>query len=107
MPGRRAKILSAADVGDLLVFASCTRHPSKRLVHEQDLGIADENLRKPVLSVVVPALVESSHDRADQPFALTQGELEHHPQSQSRLNNEPDRPASFEAAPSNLPAPPH
>ncbi len=32
-------------------------------------------------------------------------------QSQSRLiassNNEPDRPASFEAAPSTLPAPPH
>jgi hypothetical protein len=27
MPGRRAKILSGADVGDLLVFASCTRHP--------------------------------------------------------------------------------
>src|SRR5712675_670531 len=26
MPGKRAKILSAADVGDLLVFASCTRH---------------------------------------------------------------------------------
>ena len=25
MPGKRAKILSAADVGDLLVFASCTR----------------------------------------------------------------------------------
>src|ERR1700720_3119599 len=26
MPGKRAKILSEADVGDLLVFASCTRH---------------------------------------------------------------------------------
>jgi integrase len=26
MAGKRAKILSAADVGDLLVFASCTRH---------------------------------------------------------------------------------
>ena len=27
MPGKRAKILSIADVGDLLAFASCTRHP--------------------------------------------------------------------------------
>ena len=26
MPGIGAKLLSAADVGDLLVFASCTRH---------------------------------------------------------------------------------
>src|SRR6266852_2951249 len=27
MPGRRAKILSSFDVGDLLIFASCTRQP--------------------------------------------------------------------------------
>ena len=27
MAGKRAKILAAADVSDLLVFASCTRHP--------------------------------------------------------------------------------
>src|SRR4249919_2418905 len=27
MPGRQAKILSYPDVRDLLVFASCTRHP--------------------------------------------------------------------------------
>ena len=27
MPGKRAKILAAPDVNDLLVFASCTRHP--------------------------------------------------------------------------------
>jgi integrase/recombinase XerD len=27
MPGKRAKILSITDVGDLLVYASCTRHP--------------------------------------------------------------------------------
>jgi integrase len=27
MPGRQAKILSSADVDDLLVFASCTRNP--------------------------------------------------------------------------------
>src|SRR6202030_4689978 len=27
MAGKRAKILSMADVGDMLVFASCTRHP--------------------------------------------------------------------------------
>jgi integrase len=26
MSGKRAKILSTSDVGDLLVFASCTRH---------------------------------------------------------------------------------
>jgi integrase len=26
MPGKQAKILSAGDVNDLLVFASCTRH---------------------------------------------------------------------------------
>src|SRR6202171_2261381 len=32
MPGRRAKILSGADVGDLLVFASCTRHPLRNTV---------------------------------------------------------------------------
>src|ERR1700730_10920360 len=32
MPGKRAKILSAADVGDLLVFASCTRHPLRNRV---------------------------------------------------------------------------
>src|ERR1700738_2577565 len=32
MPGRRAKILSAPDVGDLLIFASCTRHPLRNAV---------------------------------------------------------------------------
>jgi integrase len=32
MLGRRAKILSAPDVGDLLVFASCTRHPLRNTV---------------------------------------------------------------------------
>jgi integrase len=32
MPGRRAKILSAPDVSDLLVFASCTRHPLRNAV---------------------------------------------------------------------------
>jgi integrase len=32
MPGRQAKILSMADVGDLLVFASCTRHPLRNRV---------------------------------------------------------------------------
>jgi integrase len=32
MPGRRAKILSIADVGGLLAFASCTRHPLRNAV---------------------------------------------------------------------------
>src|SRR5258708_15222276 len=32
MPGRRAKILSAADVGDLLIFASCTRQSLRNTV---------------------------------------------------------------------------
>jgi hypothetical protein len=32
MPGKRAKVLAAADVGDLLVFASCTRHPLRNTV---------------------------------------------------------------------------
>jgi hypothetical protein len=32
MPGKRAKILSAADVGDLVVFASCTRQPLRNTV---------------------------------------------------------------------------
>src|SRR5215468_6785352 len=32
MPGKRAKILSMADVGDLLAFASCTRHPLRNAV---------------------------------------------------------------------------
>jgi integrase len=32
MPGKRAKILSAPDVHDLLVFASCTRHPLRNIV---------------------------------------------------------------------------
>jgi integrase len=32
MPGKRAKILSAPDVHDLLVFASCTRHPLRNAV---------------------------------------------------------------------------
>jgi integrase len=32
MPGKRAKILSVADVGDLLAFASCTRHPLRNTV---------------------------------------------------------------------------
>jgi integrase len=32
MPGRRAKILSIADVGDLLGFASCTRHSLRNAV---------------------------------------------------------------------------
>src|SRR5437660_12725622 len=32
MPGKRAKILSTADVGDLLLYASCTRHPLRNKV---------------------------------------------------------------------------
>ena len=32
MPGRQAKTLSAADVDDLLVFASCTRNPLRNAV---------------------------------------------------------------------------
>jgi integrase/recombinase XerD len=32
MPGRQAKILSYPDVSDLLVFASCTRHPLRNAV---------------------------------------------------------------------------
>jgi integrase len=32
MPGKQAKILSIADVGDLLAFASCTRHPLRNAV---------------------------------------------------------------------------
>jgi integrase len=32
MPGRQAKILSSADVNDLLVFASCTRNPLRNRV---------------------------------------------------------------------------
>jgi integrase len=32
MPGKQAKILSIADVGDLLVFASCTRYPLRNAV---------------------------------------------------------------------------
>ena len=32
MPGRRAKILSPADINDLLVFASCTRNPLRNRV---------------------------------------------------------------------------
>jgi hypothetical protein len=32
MPGKRAKILFSFDVGDLLVFASCTRHPLRNQV---------------------------------------------------------------------------
>ena len=32
MPGKRAKILSAPDVSDLLVFASCTRHRLRNTV---------------------------------------------------------------------------
>src|SRR6202163_2947159 len=32
MAGKRAKILSKADVGDLLVYASCTRHPLRNTV---------------------------------------------------------------------------
>jgi integrase len=32
MPGKRAKILSAPDVNDLLVFASCTRQPLRNTV---------------------------------------------------------------------------
>src|SRR6202022_3606562 len=32
MPGKRAKILATTDVGDLLVFASCTRHPLRNTV---------------------------------------------------------------------------
>ena len=32
MAGKRAKILSIADVGDLIVYASCTRHPLRNAV---------------------------------------------------------------------------
>ena len=46
MPGKRAKILSAADVSDLLVFASCTRQPLRNtvivLLSADSLDEADE-----------------------------------------------------------------
>src|SRR3954451_5770146 len=32
MLGRQAKVLSAADVGDLLIYASCTRNPVRNRV---------------------------------------------------------------------------
>src|SRR6266487_2706547 len=32
MPGRQAKTLSPADLNDLLVFASCSRHPLRNRV---------------------------------------------------------------------------
>src|SRR5436190_6187023 len=32
MPGKQAKILSTLDVGDLVVFAACTRHPVRNQV---------------------------------------------------------------------------
>jgi integrase len=32
MPGKRAKILAVPDIQDLLVFASCTRHPLRNTV---------------------------------------------------------------------------
>src|SRR5882762_5903420 len=32
MPGRQAKTLSASDLNDLLMFASCTRHPLRNTV---------------------------------------------------------------------------
>ena len=32
MPGKQAKILSLNDVNDLLVFATCTRHPLRNRV---------------------------------------------------------------------------
>jgi integrase len=32
MPGKQAKILSPADVTDLLIFAECTRHPIRNRV---------------------------------------------------------------------------
>ena len=32
MAGKRAKVLSTADVGDVLVYASCTRHPLRNKV---------------------------------------------------------------------------
>jgi integrase/recombinase XerD len=32
MPGKQAKILSGTDVNDLLIFASCTRHPLRNRV---------------------------------------------------------------------------
>ena len=32
MPGRQAKTLSAADLNDLLMFASCTRNPLRNSV---------------------------------------------------------------------------
>jgi integrase len=32
MAGKRAKILATADVGDLVVYASCTRHPLRNTV---------------------------------------------------------------------------
>jgi len=32
MPGKQAKILSTSDVHDLLIFATCTRHPLRNRV---------------------------------------------------------------------------
>src|SRR5271166_4152934 len=32
MPGKQAKILSTSDVNDLLIFATCTRHPLRNRV---------------------------------------------------------------------------
>jgi hypothetical protein len=32
MSGKQAKILSTSDVNDLLIFATCTRHPLRNAV---------------------------------------------------------------------------
>ena len=52
MPGKRAKILSVADVGDLLVFASCTRQPLRNTVMvllSAKAGLAGRGDRQPDL----------------------------------------------------------
>src|SRR5438105_3525208 len=69
MPGRRAKILSSFDVGDLLIFASCSRHPLRNAV--MVLLSAKAGLRAAEIANLTWDMVVDAHGRISGLIELT------------------------------------
>ena len=67
MAGKQAKILSLGDVNDLLVFASCTRHPLRNRVIvllAAKAGLRAVEIAKLTWDMVVDPTGASAGDRA-------------------------------------------
>src|SRR3954466_9490311 len=68
MPGTQAKVLSATDVSDLLVFASCTRHPLRNTV--MVLLSAKAGLRAGEIANLTWDMVVDANRQTNDPFEL-------------------------------------